>query len=218
MTILSDADGEIAVREARRAAEAETVGEDYEPSLPSSFDEPRGVFVTINEHPSGILRGCIGYVEPRFPLSKGLAAAARGVCHDPRFPQLMRRQAEKGVFEVTVLTAPEEIPCKGPEDLKSRIRVGTDGLMLRYDGYVNRPVGAVFLPQVPVEQGWDVEEYLENLCYKAGLQGDAWMADGMRFWRFQGEAFAEESPNGPVKRVRACPTSSSAAGRTSAGS
>jgi AMMECR1 domain-containing protein len=33
---------------------------------------------------------------------------------------------------------------------------------------------AVFLPQVPVEQGWDLETYLDQLCFKAGLDSGAY--------------------------------------------
>jgi AMMECR1 domain-containing protein len=31
------------------------------------------------------------------------------------------------------------------------------------------------LPQVPVEQNWNLEQYLDNLCIKAGLESTCWL-------------------------------------------
>lgn len=191
--MFSEEDGELAVRTARAVAEAETEGRVVESKLPPSFDAERGVFVTINEHPSGVLRGCIGYPMPIMPLSQALVLSARNVCHDPRFPDLRLSQAKKCVFEVTVLTEPEEIQYKDPADLMAKIQIGKDGLLLRY-----RRSSGVFLPQVPVEQGWNVEEYLNGLCVKAGLQSDAWRSGALGFWKFQGEIFSETSPGGDI--------------------
>ena len=39
---------------------------------------------------------------------------------------------------------------------------------------VRGPNRSVFLPQVPVEQGWDTARYLEQLALKAGLPKDGW--------------------------------------------
>ena len=68
----------------------------------------------------------------------------------------------------------ELTPCPDPE----AIEVGRHGLALQYLGH-----SGVFLPQVPVEQGWDRPTYLEHLCAKAGLPGGSWRAPGARlFW------------------------------------
>ena len=32
----------------------------------------------------------------------------------------------------------------------------------------------LFLPQVPIEWGWDRDTYLVQICRKAGLPDDAW--------------------------------------------
>ena len=66
-------------------------------------------------------------------------------------------------IEITVLSPLEPLP--GVKD----IRIGTHGLYLIKDGR-----SSVFLPQVPVEQRWDLTTYLEQLCNKAGLPKDAW--------------------------------------------
>ena len=72
----------------------------------------------------------------------------------------------------------------GPE----AVVIGRDGVQIRKDGRV-----AVFLPQVPVEQGWDRASLLENLCLKAGLPKDAWRS-GAEFWTFRSVVFRESAP------------------------
>jgi len=95
--------------------------------------------------------------------------------------------------EVTVLTPPELITATTPEEIKGSIVIGRDGLIIE-KGYYR----GLLLPQVPVEWGWDVDEYLVNLCYKAGLPPDAWKQ--ARIYRFQGEIFSETEPYGEVVR------------------
>lgn len=194
---LSESDFFAAVRGARAIAEAETQGLCSDPAFPSSFDDRSGAFVTVREHPSGALRGCIGYMDADMPLRESLHAAARGVCRDPRFERLTFHEAERCTFEVTVLSPSEMVRYESPEDLLSKIDLGEDGISMhaRIDG---RRYSAVFLPQVPVEQGWSKEEYLANLCLKAGLYPDEWKRGRARFSRFRGTAYAETSPRGEV--------------------
>ena len=56
---------------------------------------------------------------------------------------------------------------------------------------VDEDKGALYLPQVPVEQGWDLQATLVNLCRKAGLPDDAWHRDDARFYVFTGQWFGE---------------------------
>jgi AMMECR1 domain-containing protein len=49
----------------------------------------------------------------------------------------------------------------------------------------------LLLPQVPVEQGWDREMYLHNLCLKAGLPGGCWR-EGAALYGFTAEVFEEQ--------------------------
>jgi len=51
----------------------------------------------------------------------------------------------------------------------------------------------VFLPQVASEQGWNRDEFLENLCYKAGLQSGAYLDPDARLLRFTAVVFGELS-------------------------
>jgi len=158
------------------------------------FNEPSGVFVTINTFPGLELRGCIGYPEPVLPFLEALDGAARSACHDPRFPDLSERELDNVVVEVTVLTPPRPIIVKNKEELLNAIKMGRDGLMLEYRGR-----RSVFLPQVPVEWEWDVIEYLENLCRKAGVGKDTWKDKDCTILSFEGHVFKESTPSGDVE-------------------
>jgi len=54
---------------------------------------------------------------------------------------------------------------------------------------------AVFLPQVATETGWSLDEFLGNLCRKAGLERDAYRSSRtMQFFVFQAQVFGERGP------------------------
>lgn len=188
-----------AVKAARAVSEAEVQGKQAIPELPPSFSsDGSGIFVTLNEYPSGRLRACIGFPVALETADRTLIQAARAVCYDERFPPLKLAQAQKCVFEVTFLTPPEKIQYGSPEELKNQIEIGRDGLMMKYARNTGLTHSAVYLPQVPAEQGWNTVEYLENICMKAGLQADSWKSGVLEFYRFGGEVFGETSPNGEI--------------------
>lgn len=196
MTVKMDlADGTAAVTAARRYAEAETKRETAEFPLPEGFSEKKGVFVTISKYPSGDLRGCIGYPEPIFPLKDALKMSAAAACHDPRFRSLTFSETGTCTFEVTVLTVPQKIIYRSPEELLSKIVIGRDGLIITYRGR-----RGLLLPQVPTEYGWDAEEFLRHLSMKAGLNQNAWKDPETAIESFNGEIFTETSPGGEVVR------------------
>jgi len=60
----------------------------------------------------------------------------------------------------------------------------------------------LLLPQVPVEQGWDAEDFLSHTCMKAGLQPDAWCEKNTKISKFQGQIFTETKPLGPIKEIQ----------------
>ena len=186
--------GITAVRLARRFITQEVTG--VEQSLyVLPHDEPSGVFVTINKYPSLELRGCIGFPMPGHPLSEALEHSARSVCRDPRFPPLRESELDKIVTEVTILTPPDEIIVEDKEDLLDFIKIGKHGLMLEHGRR-----SALFLPQVPLK--WDVRQYLENLCMKAGLPRDGWKDEDCILYSFEGRVFRETSPNGEIIEVK----------------
>jgi uncharacterized protein len=192
---LTDEEGRIAVKAARSVIDAESSGKHAEPSLPDSFSQKSGVFVTVSWYPSGELRGCIGIPEPVFSLAEALPKAAASACHDPRFHDLTLREARGCTVEVTVLTTPVELKFKDKDEMLSQIELGRDGVIMEYMGR-----RALFLPQVAPEQGWNKQQMFDALSFKAGLNRDAWRKEGVRVWNFKGEAFSEKMPYGEVVR------------------
>jgi len=192
----ADRDGELAVRIAREALEAYVVKRAKRTlEIPKAFEEKSGAFVTLNQHPNRLLRGCIGYPQPFFPLIKSIEKGAEGAAEDPRFPRLTPEELDLVTVEVSILTPPQLIEVKKPKDLTKHVTLGVDGLSV-----AQGPYRGLLLPQVAVEYGWDAAEYLSEACMKAGLLADAWLDPATRVYKFQAEVFAETEPRGPVVR------------------
>ena len=193
----SDEDGELAVRIARAAVEGYVKHTKFPlPKVPELFKEKSGVFVTLTTHPGDSLRGCIGYPEPIMPLIDAIKdAAVSAASRDPRFPPVKPDELRTVKVEVSLLTPPEEISVKKPSDQVGEVRVGVDGLIVQR-GFAR----GLLLPQVPVEWGWDAEEFVCQTCLKAGLMPDAWLQEGTKVFKFQAEVFSEEEPGGAVRR------------------
>lgn len=192
----ADAEGELAVKIARQAIDSYVRRRPLPTiAVPERFNERAGAFVTLNTHPEGHLRGCIGYPSPFFPLIKALVKAAEGACVDPRFPPLPEDEVGRVVVEVSLLTRPELVEVKKPKEYAKVISVGRDGLIV-----AQGPARGLLLPQVPTEFGWGPEEFLSEACMKAGLLPDAWLDDATRIYTFQAEIFSEVEPRGVVAR------------------
>ncbi|MCS4538008.1 MAG: TIGR00296 family protein [Thaumarchaeota archaeon] len=162
------------------------------------FETKAGVFVTISSVINGgkELRGCIGFPYPDKPLIEAvMSAAVAAATEDPRFPPLMKNELEKTLFELSVLTPPELIQVKSTKELPRNIAVGRDGLIVQWS--LGR---GLLLPQVPVEYGWNAEEFLENACMKAGATPDIWLVPSTKVYKFQAIIFEEASPKGRVER------------------
>jgi AmmeMemoRadiSam system protein B/AmmeMemoRadiSam system protein A len=148
--------------------------------LSAKLKEKTGVFVTLKK--KGHLRGCIGTIIGREPLSSGVRNnALKAAFEDPRFGSLKEKELAAIDMEISVMT-----PLQKLDDYK-KIRLGTDGVIIR-KGYNQ----AVFLPQVATETGWDLDRFLGQLCRKAGLAYDAYRSPDMDFFIFQALVFDEK--------------------------
>jgi uncharacterized protein (TIGR00296 family) len=190
-------EGKLAVFLARRTMEAWVRGKkDCKPpsKLPESFHRESGVFVTLNTYPGRELRGCIGYPEPVMPLIEAISDSSRSAStRDPRFPPVTARELDKIVVEVSLLTPPELITVKSPKEYLDAIKIGRDGLIAD-----NGILRGLLLPQVPIEWNWNVHEFLDHTCNKAGLPMDAWTDKDTRIYRFTAEIFDEVKPGGEI--------------------
>ena len=158
--------------------------------------EKAGVFVTLNYVTTSrkeYLRGCIGFPLPEKPLYQEVVEAAiAAATEDPRFPPLDMQELDNIIFEISVLTPPQQITAS-PADYEKEVQIGRDGLILHW-----RFGSGLLLPQVPVELKWDVEEYLANICYKAGAPPDVWLDPSTKLYKFQAIVFKEVEPKGEV--------------------
>ena len=140
--------------------------------------EKRGAFVTLSKE--GNLRGCIGILEPLYPLYQTVQEMAiSSAFEDPRFPPLSEKELPFIEIEISALS-----PLKkgSPEEVK----VGEHGVYLIKGIYKG-----VLLPQVPVEYGWDKKTFLEHVCLKAGLPRDCYKDPKVTIYLFTAEVFKE---------------------------
>jgi AmmeMemoRadiSam system protein A len=147
----------------------------YEPAEPTSelLRAPGAAFVTLKKH--GELRGCIGHVIASMPLYRCVAEVALSAAtQDYRFAPVDPRELDQLAFEISVLTPPEVVTDP------TTVQVGRDGLIVSRGR--NR---GLLLPQVPEEQGWDRNQFLDGTCRKAGLPAGCWRDPETRLERFR---------------------------------
>jgi uncharacterized protein (TIGR00296 family) len=163
------------------------------------FSQKTGIFVTLTSvrNKEELLRGCIGFPYPEKKLYQSvIEAAIAAATQDPRFTPVKKEELGSIIFEVSILTPPEEIRVQNPNEFPSRIKLGRDGLLLRW-----KYGTGLLLPQVPIELKWDIYEYLANICFKSGAPPDVWFMPESKLYRFQAIIYKESVPNGAVIRV-----------------
>ena len=130
--------------------------------------EPRSAFVTLSL--DGALRGCmIDTFEPHEPLYQNVlhntALAATG---DERFPAVTEGEIDAIGIAISVLTVPRAVAFSGPEVLIETLEPNLDGVILTIEDTT-----ASYLPEI-WETFPDPEEFLSQLCAKAGWSADRW--------------------------------------------
>jgi len=144
------------------------------------LNEKCGAFVSLYNKDNK-LRGCIGRVITKDPLDKTIILMApQAAFGDYRFHPLKPEDFPNIKIEISVLSP--LIFCHDPQ----KIILGKHGLSLYYRGR-----SGVFLPQVPIEQGWDLHQYLNYLCIKAELPFGSYMATGADLFTFTTIIFSE---------------------------
>jgi AmmeMemoRadiSam system protein B/AmmeMemoRadiSam system protein A len=162
---------------ARNAIKAKLSGETYTPPHVVSLEAKKGAFVTLKI--DGSLRGCIGQIRGYQALYQTIAdMAVAAAFEDPRFPQLSEDEFERLEYEISVLS-----PLVRVYNFTT-IKIGRDGLMIKMDFH-----SGLLLPQVATEQGWDVTEFLEQTCLKAGLPKNSYKDKSAEVYKFSAEVF-----------------------------
>ena len=178
---LSATEKEQLLKIARQTLETHLAGEDV-PVVevePGVLTEQRGAFVTLNKQ--GQLRGCIGYIQPVKPLAQAVQEMAiAAATKDMRFKPVEKEELEDIEIEISVLSRLEKV--KKTDEIK----IGRDGLYI-----VKGRQGGLLLPQVATDNKWDRKEFLENVCYKAGLPKDAWKDKETILFKYSADVFQE---------------------------
>jgi AmmeMemoRadiSam system protein A len=137
------------------------------PDLPPRSDhpllfQPLGVFVTLKKN--GALRGCLGTISTQNPLYLSVQEfVLRSALEDHRFSPVVISELPDLHISINVLSPARLIRSS------SEITLGLHGVTLS-----KRGKSSVFLPQVALEQGWNVTTLLGQLALKAGLDAHDW--------------------------------------------
>lgn len=177
--LLSDAEKNYLKEIVRLSISSRLSGEAVEPPVPPTdkLRESLGAFVTLTI--DGRLRGCIGNLQGSGELWRTIWDMARAAAFsDPRFPPIDAAEFERTAWEISILSPIE--PCPDVNE----IVVGRHGLIMQ-----RGPHSGLLLPQVPVEQGWNREQFLRQTCVKAGLPADSWRMAGTNIYWFEAEVF-----------------------------
>ncbi|MCC7552073.1 TIGR00296 family protein [Candidatus Micrarchaeota archaeon] len=162
------------------------------------LNEEAGVYVTLKSFPEEELRGEIGYPYPMGEISSNIIDnAISAALHDPRFPSIKKDELNTIIFEISILSRPKILTVSSPEDYISKIKIGKNGLIIKYGGATG-----VLLPQIPIEYNWGAKEFLCQTCQKAGLPKEMWKRPTVEIYTFEAEIIKEEKPLGKVIKKR----------------
>ncbi|MGC8661337.1 MAG: TIGR00296 family protein [Nitrososphaeria archaeon] len=191
-------DGKYLIEISRRAIKHYGLTKNYIKisDAPAKYLVRSGAFVTVKDKKEQLL-GCIGRPYPSGTLLENIIqSAVDAAYYDPRFAPLDPEAADNVLLEVSILSPPEQINFKSPDDLLNQIKVGRDGIIVEW------ALGSgLLLPQVPVEEKWDVKEYISYGCLKAGADRNLWKRGNLRVYRFTASVFSETEPNGSITSV-----------------
>jgi len=138
-----------------------------------------GAFVTLNLNDQ--LRGCIGYITSDSTLFDTVCEAAKqAATNDPRFYPVTENEFTEINIEISILSP------LSPIYNYDQIQLGIHGLVL--DDEYNR---AILLPQVAVENNFDLPQFLTALCEKAGIDPYAWETEMLNIKIFTAVVFSE---------------------------
>lgn len=153
-------------------------------SVAPKLGQPGATFVTLTRNKE--LRGCIGSLEATRPLAEDVRVhTVAAALEDYRFPPVEVNEVPMISIEISRLTTPTKIDFNHPDEAKSIIRPGIDGVVIRKGGR-----RATFLPQV-----WDkvpeIDIFLGMLCRKMGAALDCWQEEGVEIYTYQVEKLIE---------------------------
>ena len=127
------------------------------------------------------LRGCIGTLVPVDSLYKSIHDnAVNAAMYDHRFMPVTERELAEIEVHLSILSPITEI--KSIDDFN----LGEHGIIIDKGRF-----GAVFLPEVALEQRWTKTDTLEALSQKAGMDRDGWR-EGTKYQIFSSVALSQK--------------------------
>lgn len=153
--------------------------------------EKKGVFTTLYSHKEDKrkLRGCIGVPHPTESLGHAVAISARqSATKDPRFPPVGKQEISDLSLSLEILGIMEKVEYSDLDELKDKITLGKDGLMIKYITQ-----GGILLPRVPIEHNFSKQEFLEAISRKAGLHISILLDEEMELYKFSSQYFEEQA-------------------------
>jgi AmmeMemoRadiSam system protein A len=152
--------------------------------FPPRLRQRQACFVTL--HRGAEFRGCVGGLEAQFSLAEALVVAAfNAAFRDPRIIPIEAWELPLLRFEISILSALEEMRVASEADLLQQLQRGVDGLVL-----IEGKSSSTLLPKV-WEQIDDPRVFLQHLKRKAGLRDDHW-SPTLRFQRYQAFCFGDD--------------------------
>ncbi len=128
------------------------------------------------------LRGCMGCLEAVELMAQSVQRSAANASRDSRFAFNPINAAELKNINIHVSLLSPRRKINSLDEFK----LGEHGIWIEKGG-----AGAVFLPEVAIEQKWTKEQTLQHLCMKAGLGANEWKS-GMTFMVFESVVLMEE--------------------------
>lgn len=127
---------------------------------------PASIFVTLKTN--GKLRGCVANSK-QGSLDQAAQEAAKNALQDSRFKsnRLKHQDLQNLEIEISILSKRRKV-----QDPINEIVIGRHGVRVEKN---NR--SAFYLPEVAVEQGWNIAQTLKSLSEKAGLKPHEWLND-----------------------------------------
>lgn len=163
MSVLTQEEGEDLLKLVRYALLASQGKLSFFPSIKSSpnLKEHKGVFVGFRKN--GLLRGCIGSLNPGKPLEESVIdMTLNSALKDARFAPLSPEEIPELTLEISILSPPI---VTSPQN----IQIGVHGVMV-----IDGDLIGLLLPFVAKEHGWDVPTLLSQACLKGGLPPNSW--------------------------------------------
>ncbi len=142
-----------------------------------------GCFVTLKTKRSKQLRGCIGIIEADERLYRNVIDyAIFSATRDPRFSGVAQSELKDLFIEISIMG--EVRPLAKKED----IIIGNHGLIVEKG--VRK---GLLLPQVATEYSWNQETFLEQTCFKAGIESKSYLEDETKVFFFESFCFSEKN-------------------------